>query len=70
MRGLDMARTYFEEWGLEFLRGEYPSLVDRVAAGIWRGSQGGKRRTHGRKPLHSVRRRLARAGAERHLSRH
>jgi hypothetical protein len=37
--GLEMSRTYFEEWGLPFLRKNYAPLSDRVAAGIWRGSQ-------------------------------
>lgn len=39
LTGLEMARTYFEEWGYPFLRKNFPSLFDRVAAGIWRGSQ-------------------------------
>lgn len=37
--GLDMARTYFAEWGLPLLHHHFPSLSERVAAGIWRGSQ-------------------------------
>ena len=37
--GLDMARSYFTEWGLPFLQQHFPSISERVAAGIWRGSQ-------------------------------
>lgn len=37
--GLEMARSYFTEWGLPFLRQHFPAISERVAAGIWRGSQ-------------------------------
>lgn len=37
--GLEMARSYFTEWGLPFLQHHFPSISERVAAGIWRGSQ-------------------------------
>src|SRR5262249_49490025 len=37
--GLEMARSYFTEWGLPFLSHHFPSISERVAAGIWRGSQ-------------------------------
>lgn len=37
--GLEMARSYFTEWGLPFLQQHFPSISERVAAGIWRGSQ-------------------------------
>ena len=37
--GLEMARSYFFEWGLAFLRQHFPSISKRVAAGIWRGPQ-------------------------------
>ena len=39
LTGLEMARTYFEEWGYPFLQKNFSSISDRVAAGIWRGSQ-------------------------------
>lgn len=39
LTGLEMARSYFAEWGLPFLRQHFPSISERVAAGIWRGSQ-------------------------------
>jgi hypothetical protein len=37
--GLEMAKSYFAEWGLPFLHQHFPSISERVAAGIWRGSQ-------------------------------
>lgn len=37
--GLEIARSYFTEWGLPFLHQDFPSISERVAAGIWRGSQ-------------------------------
>jgi hypothetical protein len=37
--GLEMASSYFMEWGLPFLRQDFPAISERVAAGIWRGSQ-------------------------------
>jgi hypothetical protein len=37
--GLEMASSYFSEWGLPFLRQHFPAISERVAAGIWRGSQ-------------------------------
>lgn len=37
--GLEMARSFFTEWGLPFLHRHFPSISARVAAGIWRGSQ-------------------------------
>lgn len=37
--GLEMARSFFTEWGLPFLQQHMPSISERVAAGIWRGSQ-------------------------------
>lgn len=37
--GLEMARSYFTEWGLPFLHQHFPAISERVAAGIWRGSQ-------------------------------
>jgi hypothetical protein len=36
---LEMARSYFTEWGLPFIKQHFPSISERVAAGIWRGSQ-------------------------------
>lgn len=39
LTGLEMSRSYFAEWGLPFLRQHFPSISERVAAGIWRGSQ-------------------------------
>jgi len=39
LSGLEMARSYFTEWGLPFLQQHFPSISERVAAGIWRGSQ-------------------------------
>ncbi len=39
LTGLEMAKSYFEEWGLPLLRRDFNPIVDRVAAGIWRGSQ-------------------------------
>ncbi len=37
--GLEMARSYFTEWGLPLLQQHFPAISERVAAGIWRGSQ-------------------------------
>ena len=37
--GLEMASSYFTEWGYPFLVQHFPSISERVAAGIWRGSQ-------------------------------
>jgi hypothetical protein len=39
MTGLEMARSYFTEWGLPLLRQDFPGISERVTAGIWRGSQ-------------------------------
>lgn len=38
MQGLEIARTFFLEWGLPWLKTKYPQLVDRVAAGRFSGS--------------------------------
>lgn len=38
MKGLDISRRFFAEWGLPWLRREWPDLVDRLAAGRVGGS--------------------------------
>ena len=38
MKGLEISRRFFEEWGLPFLEREYPQLVGRIAAGRVGGS--------------------------------
>lgn len=38
-KGLEVARSFFQEWALPYLEGEYPHLVDRVAALLCGGSQ-------------------------------
>lgn len=39
LTGLEMSKTYFEEWGYPLLQKNFPAISERVAAGIWRGSQ-------------------------------
>src|SRR5262249_36054768 len=39
MQGLEVARRFFDEWGRPYLRQRFPALVDRMAAGGFRGSQ-------------------------------
>ena len=34
MKGLDISRKYFEEYGLPMLREQFPAWADRVAAGL------------------------------------
>ncbi len=38
MKGLEISREFFFEWGLPWLRREWPDLVDRAAAGRINGS--------------------------------
>ena len=38
MKGLDISRRFFAEWGLPWLQHEWPHLVDRLAAGRVGGS--------------------------------
>jgi hypothetical protein len=37
MKGLEIARRFFFEWGLPFVQREFPELADRVAAGMMTG---------------------------------
>jgi len=39
MKGLEIARRFFHEWGLPYLRRNHPRLCDRVAAVVCGGSQ-------------------------------
>ena len=39
MNGIEVAHRFFAEWGLPFLQEHFPELVDRTAAGLFRGSQ-------------------------------
>jgi Domain of unknown function (DUF4037) len=39
LNGIEVARRFFAEWGLPFLQEHFPELVDRTAAGLFRGSQ-------------------------------
>ena len=39
MKGLDIARRFFDEWGRVYLRTEFPHLSERVAAFVYGGSQ-------------------------------
>ncbi len=34
MRGLELARAYYEQCGAEWLRREFPGYVDRIAVGL------------------------------------
>lgn len=38
MKGLEISRRFFLEWGLPYLEAEFPRLVDRIAAGRVGGS--------------------------------
>lgn len=38
MKGLEISRRFFLEWGLPFIRREFPELTDRIAAGLSGGS--------------------------------
>ena len=38
MKGLEISRGFFFEWGLPFLKNEFPEIADRVAAGRLAGS--------------------------------
>lgn len=37
--GIEVARSFFEGWGLPYLESEYPHLVERVVAVLCHGSQ-------------------------------
>ncbi len=39
MKGLEIAQRFFYEWGLPYLRTEFPQITERVAAIIFGGSQ-------------------------------
>jgi len=39
MNGLEISRAFFDQWGLPYLQQHSPALVDRVAAGLFDGSQ-------------------------------
>jgi hypothetical protein len=39
LNGIEVARRFFAEWGLPFLQEHFPELVERTAAGLFRGSQ-------------------------------
>ena len=39
LKGLEVARIFFEEWGLPYLRSEFPHLSDRAACLLCGGSQ-------------------------------
>jgi hypothetical protein len=39
VQGLEVARRFYLEWGQPFLRQRFPALADRMAAGVFRGSQ-------------------------------
>jgi hypothetical protein len=39
MKGVEVARRFFAEWGHPFLQEHFPELVERAAAGLFRGSQ-------------------------------
>ncbi len=39
LNGIEVARRFFAEWGLPFLQERFPELVERTAAGLFRGSQ-------------------------------
>ena len=38
-KGIDVARSFFDGWGLPYLRSGFPHLADRVAAVLCHGSQ-------------------------------
>jgi hypothetical protein len=39
VQGLELARRFYLEWGVPYLHQKWPALADRVAAGLFRGSQ-------------------------------
>ena len=39
MKGLEVARRFFNEWGLPYLRSEFPQLSERAACFLCEGSQ-------------------------------
>lgn len=39
MNGLEIARRFFDEWGLPYLRSEFPQISERVAGILFGGSQ-------------------------------
>lgn len=39
MKGLQISRRYFFEWGLPFIKAEFPGLEKRIAAGLSGGSE-------------------------------
>lgn len=39
MKGLEIARRFFEEWGLPYLRSEFPRISERAACFLCGGSQ-------------------------------
>ncbi len=39
VKGLDVARQFFGEWGLPYLRSEFPEISERIAAFLCGGSQ-------------------------------
>jgi hypothetical protein len=56
VHGLEIARRFFLEWGQPFLRRRFPALAERMAAGLFRGSQvlgadDGWSRDHGWGPM-------------------
>ena len=38
-KGMEVARSFFQGWGLPYLRADSPELVERVAAVVCGGSQ-------------------------------
>lgn len=38
MKGLELSTRFFTEWGLPYIKAQYPALADRVAAGLCGGS--------------------------------
>ena len=39
MKGLEISRMFFEEWGLPYMREHFPLIEDKVAAGLFARSQ-------------------------------
>ena len=39
MKGLEIAKAFFFEWGLPFIEREFPGLKERIAVGCFGGSQ-------------------------------
>ena len=38
-KGLEIAQTFYREWGLPYLQQHFPHLENRVMAGLFHGSQ-------------------------------